>query len=85
MAMLAMAILVHFWVLYWTTSPPARTPKPNLRHYTAVVRRPLGPWRRPARPGVIPPAANVAVCCYYSVCLFVPTDLVDRSVATNLI
>ena len=36
MAMLAMAILVHFWVVYWATAPPARTPRPNLRHYTAA-------------------------------------------------
>jgi hypothetical protein len=25
MVMLAMTILVHFWVLYWGTAPPTRT------------------------------------------------------------
>jgi hypothetical protein len=36
MAMLAMTILVHFKVLYWATAPPIRTPRSNLRHYTAA-------------------------------------------------
>ena len=36
MAMLAMTMLVYFWVLYWATAPPARTQRPNLRHYNAA-------------------------------------------------
>ena len=31
MLMLAMVILVHFWVVYWPTGPPARTPTPRSR------------------------------------------------------
>jgi hypothetical protein len=35
---LAMTILVRFWVVYWATPPPTRTLRlrPNLRHYTAA-------------------------------------------------
>ena len=36
MAMLAMTILVHFWVLYGAIVPSTRIPSPNLRHYTAA-------------------------------------------------
>ena len=36
MAMLAMTILVHFWVLYGAIGPSTRTPRSNLRHYTAA-------------------------------------------------
>jgi hypothetical protein len=36
MAMLAMTILVHFWVVYWATEPPTLTPRSNLRHYSAA-------------------------------------------------
>ena len=36
MAMLAMTILVHFWVLYGAIVPSTRTTRSNLRHYTAA-------------------------------------------------
>ena len=38
MAMLAMTILIliYFWLVYWATAPPARTPSPNLRNFTAA-------------------------------------------------
>ena len=36
MAVLAMAVLVHFWVVYWATEPPKLTPRANLRHYSAA-------------------------------------------------
>ena len=36
MAVLAMTILVHFWVLYEAIGPSTRTPTSNLRHYTAA-------------------------------------------------
>ena len=36
MAMLAMTILVHFWVLYGAIGPSTRTTRSNLRHYTAA-------------------------------------------------
>ena len=35
MIMLAMTILVHFWVLYGAIVPSTRTTRPNLRHYTS--------------------------------------------------
>ena len=34
MIMLAMTILVHFWVVYWATEPPTLTPRSTLWHYT---------------------------------------------------
>jgi hypothetical protein len=34
--MLAMAILDHFWVAYWSTETFTLTPSSNLRHYTAA-------------------------------------------------
>ena len=36
MAMLAMTILFHFWVLYGAIGPSTRIPSPNLRHFTAA-------------------------------------------------
>ena len=36
MAMLAMTILVHFWVVYGAIVPSTRTTRSNLRHYTAA-------------------------------------------------
>ena len=36
MAMLAMTILVPFWMVYWTTKTPIFTLRSNLRHCTAA-------------------------------------------------
>ena len=40
--MLAMTILVHFWVVYWTTEPHTPTLRFNLAHYNAT--QPPGPY-----------------------------------------
>ena len=38
MAMLAMTILIHFWVVYLATEPPTLTLRANLRHYIAILQ-----------------------------------------------
>ena len=49
MTMLAMTILIHFWVVYWNTEPHTPTLRSNLAHYNenylptrAILGQPAG-------------------------------------------